>query len=120
MSLPPVLDVEHYREDTFKRSFLLTDNAEPPVAIDITGWVFLAEVRRRPGEASATTPVATMTVTVTDAPGGAFEVSIASGVTKLIGAGDYSYDVQATEADGTVRTLVRGVITFTDDVSRSA
>lgn len=114
-ALPGVLNLRLYSGDTFTRSLQFTDS--DGVAIDITGWTFLAQIREAP---NADLVLATFTVTVTDAADGRIDITLsASDVAGLENSRFLSWDLQVT-ASSAVRTYVRGSVKVDTDVSRSA
>jgi len=113
--VPTRINIEHWRGDTFNRTLTIKDS--DGVVVDITGWTFLAQVREAPGESV----VATITVSITDAPNGEVNLLISAANTAAVAVGTYRYDVQATKADAgsTVETVLRGAFVIVDDTSRS-
>lgn len=77
------------------------------VAHDLTGVTATASVLTEIGGAS----VLDLTVTVTDAAAGEFEVGAAAADTAELDPGTYRYAVRITWGDGTVRTVLEGAMT---------
>lgn len=84
---------------------LVDEDGEPYSLAGVTG---VAQVRAVPGGAVALTP----TVTITDAADGRFTWAAAAASTASLQPGDYQYGVRLTWGDGTVRTVLFGVVRF--------
>jgi hypothetical protein len=102
--LPVVKHLAVYRGDTWSVGFRFLRGGEP---LNLTDAVVEAEARSGVG---VRTP---LTVTVTNAADGRSSLSLPAGLK----AGQYHYDVEVTEADGTIKTWVRGRITLWRDVT---
>lgn len=101
MALPATVDLDFYRGDTWAQSFRLSRDGLP---LDLTGAAVACWARR-------SEIVAQLQVTVGPDPG---VVTIADGV---LAAGPWRYDLEVTEAGGTVQTWVRGRLIVEEDVT---
>lgn len=109
-------DLLIYRGDTLKRSYKLRDE-DTKDPIDITGWTFLAQVRKNSED---DTVVLTPTVSIVDATGGEFKFESPPADTKDLTPGRYVWDLQSTTPAGEVDTWVAGEAIVAGDVSRNA
>lgn len=103
MPQPANVDLDCYRGDTWAQTFRLIDNGLP---VDLTGasvesWARRSEI------------VEQLQVTVGPNPG---ELTIGLPAAGL-GHGPYAYDVEVTDAGGTVRTWIRGRLIVERDVT---
>jgi len=80
--------------------------------VDITGWEWKATVRH-PGT-DALTP---MTINVTGPTEGILEISLSPAQTAALAPGDFDWDLEATDTNADVRTLVLGQLRIREDVS---
>lgn len=112
---PAVLNLRLYKGDTFLRPMQFTDG--DGVAIDITGWTLIAQIREAPGSDLV---LKAFTVTVTTAADGEFDLILsAAQVADLPEGRLLSWDLQATVST-TVTTYIRGSLKVDPDVSRSS
>lgn len=83
-------------------------------AKDLTGYTFLAQIRR-----GWTNPdvLAAVTVTVTDLTSGTFDLSLSPSLAATIPPGDAVWDLQSSMS-GVVETWLRGNVTVLPDSSR--
>jgi hypothetical protein len=102
--LPVVKHLSVYRGDTWSEGFRFLRGGSP---VDLTEAVVEAEARSGVG---VVTP---LTVSVTNALDGRVSLSLPTGLK----AGQYHYDLEVAEADGTIKTWVRGRITLWRDVT---
>jgi len=79
--------------ETFLRSYSLSEDDGSPV--NLTGWVITSAV-------SKGTTTVICAVVVTDAPNGAFEVSVPSATTRTMVLGEWQHDVRITDPLGVV------------------
>jgi hypothetical protein len=107
---PARFDLSAYAGDTFSVDIAIAQDGSP---VDVTGWTFTAQVRAKRAGAVA----ATFTVNVTDAAQGELTISLSGATTATLASG--VWDLNVALPDGTVSTLVDGVITVTQDVTRS-
>jgi hypothetical protein len=108
---PATLNIRVRQGDDFRDVWVFTDDDEV-TPIDITGWVFKAEVRRRPGALKATT----IQGTVIDGPKGQLSVSTPATDTKQM-LGTYWYDAEIDDPSTGIRTLLSGVFYVSAEVT---
>jgi hypothetical protein len=108
-----------YRGDTYSLSINFTD--ENAVAIDITGWTLFFTVKSRKTDTDAQAIAAELpvkTITIHSNPtGGQTVISLTASETNSL-SGKYYYDIQYKKPDGTIKTFLKGVINFTEDITR--
>lgn len=93
------------------------------VDIDITGYTFAAQIRRKP---SSTTIAATFTSAITTPASGLMQLSLSSAQTAAIACGDtdtepaslYYWDAFATSPGAVVTKLAHGEVTVVAQVTR--
>lgn len=83
--------------------------------VDITGWSLTLSVSSEENPAEANY-VVQLTGTIDDAAEGKAHFTPAAGEVDL--AGRYYYDIEATFGDGSKRTIAKGEIIFTQDISK--
>lgn len=93
--------------DTVRLDVWATDSAGGPV--DVTGWAWLCQLRD-----DADQLVDAFTVDVTDGPGGHLQLVLQDAPEP----GDYLFDLQGTDPQADVRTILDGRLRTTADVSR--
>jgi len=113
-------DFEFYRGDTIQFTVAWTDTDSNP--IDVTGFSAIWQVRSRPGAPDPADLEASTTngEIVIDGISGKFIVTVPASKT---GASlDYfhagSHDLQVTSPTSVVTTLIRGGVSFVQDVTR--
>lgn len=99
-----------YRGDTLA---LAVDLDAAGGEVDTTGWSFLCQLRDADGGL-----VATLTATSTAPETGGLELGLTAEETGLLAPADYVWDLQATDALGSERTLAEGQLRVREDVSR--
>lgn len=115
--MPALMDIAIQRNEDWSRDITIRDEAAP---IDITGWSFLMQVKRRLNNA---TPIDAAAVSVVDAPNGKIEVALPA-VGALHSYGDplhtyqLPYDLIAIEPDGYRTALIAGNIILSRGVSQ--
>ena len=104
-----------FRGDTHPAEFAIRDTAG--AAIDLTGWTaFLLTVNSERNPLDATNELAQIGGTITDAAGGLVEFpGTALGT---LPAGVVWYDVQATDAASSVRTVSKGRLRVDQDITK--
>lgn len=80
--------------------------------VDVTDWLWLCQLRTAGG-----TLAGPMTVEVVEASKGVLELSLTAAQTAALAVADYDWDLQATDTDANVRTLVSGKLRVRADVS---
>lgn len=107
-------DITIYQGDTYGHVISITDDATPPVATDVTGRTFEAQIRRYPG---SDTIAATFAVDMTQAATGVVQLALTATQTAGLDAGPYSFDVHMITGS-TVLTLFAGECLVTAEVTR--
>jgi hypothetical protein len=115
-ALPAPFDIAAYRGDTKEWTLNFADDAG--VAVDMSAWSWLAQVRSSRDEPD--TVVATFTVTDTDAATGTLTLTLPAAQSALLlttgGKGLYYWDLQGTDST-VVKTWLFGKVKVTGDVS---
>ena len=106
-------DITIYQGDTYGHVITITDDATPPVATDVTGRTFAAQLRRY---ADSTTIAATFAVDMTDAATGIVQLSLTATQTAAL-TGPYAFDVHMITGSS-VLTLFAGECLVTAEVTR--
>lgn len=104
--------VATYRGDSVRVGLALGDAGGAPV--DASGWSWLAQLRSAAGGL-----VDQFAVDTSGSATGAVTLSLTPAQTELLVPADYSWDLQATDTEADVRTLVTGRLRVRSDVSRS-
>jgi hypothetical protein len=112
MLTPGKLDLSLVRGDTFTLTFHFQTNAVPPVAIDLSGRSFTAQIRRSYDDEIAVS----MDVDDSDAATGDIVVGLDADITADISL-DGVWDLQETDG-ARVTTYIRGVVELVKDVTR--
>lgn len=108
--LPATLDFRLYRGDSIDLNFVLKDSVGTPVNLD--GFIGTVQFRD-----SSDNIVATPVVTVNNGGlMGAVRIFLAD--TTLLPIGDYDYDFQLEDLEGTKRTYIAGTVTLQKDITR--
>lgn len=108
------VDYEIERGDTAK--FTGTAKRTDKTIADLTGATVRFTAKRKLTDADGDAVIA-KTATVLDAEAGVFRVTIDPGDTSSLSACTLSYDVQITEADGTVTTTQKGTLAIVLDAT---
>lgn len=101
-------------EDVFRRAPVPPATVGDPV--DLTGWVWLAQIRATEDAAEV---MATIDVEVVDAAAGTIRRTLTAAEADKLVAGTAHWDLQATDPDGVVRTYLAGQVRVIGDVSRA-
>ncbi len=80
--------------------------------LDVTGWSWLGQLRD-----AADALAATWAVTEMDPANGYVLMSLDDSVTVGLAVGDFDWDLEGTDGEGTVKTLVVGRLRLKEDVS---
>ena len=75
--------------------------------IDITGYTFASQIKTN---YSDTTPLETISCTITDAPNGIMTLSLNSTQTDALNEGNYYFDVKMTDLSTYVTFIVEGTV----------
>lgn len=102
-----------YRGDTYSISLNFTQN---DLAVDITGWIIFYTVKNKITGTDGDAVISKTVDTHTNPTGGISLIEVDSADTEEL-AGDYHYDIQVRKTDGTIRTLVKDIIEFKEDVT---
>lgn len=97
------------RGDTFKLSVLLTDSNGD--AVDITGYTIESQIRQPTGEL-----ISSLTATITDATGGAFELEDTD--TQEWPIGCQFQDIQYTDTGGDVNSTQTIKVDVKEDITQ--
>lgn len=115
MAAPGTLNLNVYQGDTAVYDLVLSrstaDGTELPV--DLTGATGVAQIRKSPKDS---TILASFTVSFPEPTAGKARMTLVPNET--LKSGTWVWDVQITEADGTVKTWLAGSIVITPGVSR--
>ena len=111
---PGNLTLALYRGDSYAWTFVLWADADKTVPVDLTGVTVKAEIRDKPG-GTLITPLA-LTVTLPNTIDAALDAASSA----LLAASGGAWDLQLTYPDGTVATVLAGVVRVTMDVTDSA
>ena len=82
-------------------------------AINITGYTFKSQVRRK----ASTGVAATFTSAITNATGGQVKLSMAGSVTRTLPVGKLQYDLVSQDGAGAIKRYITGTITVKDTVT---
>lgn len=120
-ALPGKFDIAAYRGDTKEWTLGFADDATPPVAVDMSDWAWLAQIRASLDEPDSV--VATFTVDATDAATGTLVLTLAAAqsdnLVTVDGKATYYWDLQGTNV-AVVKTWLAGKVKVTGDVSVTA
>lgn len=114
MARVPKRKIKIRRGDTY--THLVTEYDSDGNLDDLTGSIFLVQLRETP---EAPSVVVQFTTTLVDAVNGEWQFSLTNTQTTALTAGVYSYDVQRTWPDGTTHTRFQGEAVVEDDVSHA-
>lgn len=104
-------DISHTRGDTFNRTIKFTDASG---ALDITGSTVVFSIKKQVDDA---TPYFTKTFTISNPTEGEAVLTITATESKSFEIGTYVYDIQWTDSNGNVKTVLKGNFTVTYDVT---
>lgn len=108
----PRVDLVIRRGDDFTKPFTIKNNG---VAVDLTGVSFDSQVR---STKDSGTVISTASVTVVSATAGQIEWTVTDTQTAAWTETAMVYDIQATNVDGTIETIIEGKIKLDKDVTR--
>jgi len=113
-AVPPTLDLNLYAGDDVAMTLTITDDAGNPY--DVTGTL-LAQVRK----GHALEVVATLVAVAVTPTLGVISLSLDGATTEALGEGGgrHSWDLQLTDDDGLVTTLVKGTVSTTLDITHT-
>lgn len=107
--------ITRYRGDSAPDLFTITRDG---VAVNITGCTFKLSVNSEKNPSSTATQLFTVTGTITSATAGEVQFSPTT-VQANQAPGRYYYDVEMTDASGAIRTVVKGVYRFVQDITKA-
>lgn len=106
----------HTSASTFDTTKWVADLAALGPAIDLTGWEFLSEYRKKPDDA---VPLAVDLCEIVDPTAGLLRRTLSHDEAAKLPSGKVTWDLQGTRPDGTVRTyLVNKQVLVNPDTSR--
>lgn len=103
-----------YRGDTAADQFTITRDG---AAVNITGCTFKLTVNSQKDPTDTANQLFSLTGTITGASSGQVEFAPTSLQADQL-PGRYFYDVQMTDATGAVRTAIKGVYRFLEDITK--
>lgn len=109
------MKITRTRGDTYPDQFSVT-MAKTGLPADITGCTFLMTLSSTSAPDAATPPVYQITGTITNPTTGMVEFSPTS--TQADQVGFFYYDIQMTDANGKIRTLLLDSYAYTQDITK--
>jgi len=95
----------------FVTSVTLTD--DDGVALELTGYTGVAQIRKYYTSATFNTFVVSVTAAT-----GVVQLQLPAATSNVMDHGRYVYDVELTASDGTVSRIMEGIVTITPGVTR--
>lgn len=112
---PKEADLKYVRGDTKPFQISLTDSLG--AAVDVTGYTALWTINARKNPDDIVNQVLSLSGSIVNpASGGRFEFAPTANDTDLVG--DYYYDIQITDDVGKKETVLKGMITFVQDITK--
>lgn len=108
-------DIIRFRGDTAADQWVIKDSSG--VVIDISGYSFILTVNSLENPPDATTELYNISGNITDAPGGVVEFTPTAGNANQKPA-VYYYDVQMTTAGARIKTIDKGMYSYTQDITK--
>jgi hypothetical protein len=96
-------------------SFTVTLANTAGAAINISGYTFKAEIRRKP----ETKLEKAFTVTKTNASGGVLKMALSDGDTRDLPVGKLRYDLVGKDGSSNIERYLTGTVTVTDTVTNT-
>lgn len=115
MPEPATYNLVIYQGDTFEEDFTFETEGATPTPIDVTGYVFRAQIRRRAADDDA---LADFTADIVDGPAGIVQLSLTSEETAALSPGRAVWDLEWTDTLGRVKTHVGGRVRIKAQVTR--
>ena len=107
--------ISMYRGDSYPITFTLKDSSGS--VVPLTGCSLLMTVNTLENPVDDTTKLFEVTgILATDPATGVVQFTPTAANTAVVGA--YFYDVQLTDTDGNVRTVVKNTFTITQDITK--
>lgn len=110
--MPATRDLTMYQGDTYEHELTVTDDADPPVALDLSTGTWRAQVRKH---AQATSVLASFAVDDTDAANGVLFLTLTPEQTAALPS-NCTWDLEDTVAGV---TYLRGAVTVEREVTRT-
>lgn len=108
-------NLSKFRGDSFDIFMTFRDTDDDP--IDITGWTLFFTVKVAMNDTDADAVISEEVTSHLSPTGGQTKISVTAAQTSTL-LGDYYYDVQYKKPDGTIKTVLKGLIGFTKDVTQ--
>ena len=105
--------IARYRGDTRRIRHVVTEDG---AVVDVTDWSFVLTISAVESPVDTEHQVAQIVGVIADAAAGIVDFTPEAG--DVATAGDYFYDIEATDAGGGVSTLDKGVFTLLQDISK--
>lgn len=105
-----IVHVSAYRGDSVELAVTLMTSSG--ALVDAYGWVWRSYIRDASG-----TQVGTWTENVEQSDKGLLTLALTQAETEALGTGDFSFDLEANDSEGSTRTLVEGKLRIREDVS---
>lgn len=112
MAGPATRDLAIYRGDDYAHKLTFTDNAEPPVSLNLSDYTFKAQIRDRSENGKVI--YATFTIDISQAASGIIVLHLDAASTRIPSG---YWDLEATK-DSTVQTWLKGAVTMDGDVTQ--
>jgi hypothetical protein len=110
-------NIRHYRGDTFIRNFTVTDNEDPPVAIDLTGYSARLQVRESATKEAVLDISTTDHISITGVDNNVISINVPDSKTSFP-AKTYLYDLELISAGGIRTTYLKGNFELTQDITQ--
>lgn len=112
---PKEADLKYVRGDTKPFQVALTDSTG--AAVDVTGYTVLWTISTRKNPDDIVDQVLSLAGSIVNpASAGRFEFAPTANDTNLVG--DYYYDIQVTNDVGKKETILKGMVTFVQDITK--
>lgn len=107
-----------FRGDTAAKVLTIRKPNHPFDVVPLTGLTL--EIAAHPDEepADATGQIFVKAMTLVDAANGQASFALSAGDWGSIGAGDYFFDIQATDSGGAIETLAKGKFEIVQDINK--
>lgn len=115
MPEPATYNLVIYQGDTFEEDFTFDTGGATPTPIDVTGYVFRAQIRRRALDDDA---LVDFTAEIVDGAAGQIMLSLTPEETADLAPGRAVWDLEWTDTLGRVKTHVGGRVRIKAQVTR--
>jgi hypothetical protein len=109
------ISVSRFRGDTVADEFVVRDSTGN--AVDITGFTFRLTVNAEKAPANTDNQLFSIDGVITDEAGGVVEFA-PTDVQADQSPGKYFFDVEMTDGNGRIQTIVTGTYVFRQDISK--